>query len=100
MIGKINIYDIYTPCYSNLPSNVSRARYHLNHDHVISGPINLIIVPFVRNPLKELVLSRSSQPQIYYGPDECIDDHVESKYFDNPTVCASTCIMCTTTLSS
>ena len=27
------------------------------------------------------------QPQIYYGPDECIDDHVESKYFDNPTVC-------------
>ena len=28
MIGKINIYDIYTPCFSNLPSNMSRARYH------------------------------------------------------------------------
>ncbi len=21
-----------------------------------------------------------------FGPDECIDDHVESKYFDNETV--------------
>ncbi len=27
MIGKVNIYDIYTPCFSNLPSTVSKARY-------------------------------------------------------------------------
>ena len=28
MIGKVNIYDIYTPCFSNLASNMSKARYH------------------------------------------------------------------------
>jgi len=36
-----------------------------------------------RNPVKELVLTKASD---YFGPDECIDDHVESKYFDNPEV--------------
>ena len=25
----------------------------------------------------------------YFGPDECIDDHVENKYFDNPEVCSN-----------
>lgn len=41
-----------------------------------------------RNPVKELLLSRlpPGSPQIYYGPDECIDDHIEAKYFDNPMV--------------
>jgi len=62
-IGRVNIYDIYTPCFNNLPpgSTFSRAR----------------------NPVKELVLTKASD---YFGPDECIDDHVESKYFDNPEV--------------
>ena len=26
-IGKVNIYDIYEPCFNNLPSTVQRARY-------------------------------------------------------------------------
>ena len=39
-----------------------------------------------RNPVKELVLTMDSD---YFGPDECIDDHVESKYFDNPEVCSN-----------
>ena len=29
MIGKVNIYDIYTPCFSNLLSNMSKARYRI-----------------------------------------------------------------------
>ena len=37
-----------------------------------------------RNPVKELVLTMASE---YFGPDECIDDHVLAKYFDNPEVC-------------
>ena len=40
-----------------------------------------------RNPVKELVvLSKATD---YFGPDECIDDHVESKYFNNSEVCVN-----------
>ena len=28
-IGKVNIYDIYEPCFSNLPDTVQRARYDI-----------------------------------------------------------------------
>ena len=41
-------------------------------------------LPSCRNPVKELVLSKATD---YFGPDECIDDHVESKYFNNSEVC-------------
>ena len=37
-----------------------------------------------RNPLKEFLLKRNSGR--YFGPDECIDDHVESKYCNNSEV--------------
>ena len=40
--------------------------------------------PSCRNPVKELVLSKATD---YFGPDACIDDHVESKYFNNSEVC-------------
>ena len=39
-----------------------------------------------RNPVKQLVLSKATD---YFGPDECIDDHVESKYFNNSEVCVN-----------
>ena len=35
------------------------------------------------NPLKDVLLKRFGR---YSGPDGCIDDHVERKYFDNSTV--------------
>ena len=37
-----------------------------------------------RNPLKELIVGKTKHK--YYGPDDCIDDHVESKYFNNSEV--------------
>ena len=36
--------------------------------------------------LKEVYLSRNQGP--YYGPDECIDDTLEHKYFDTTSVSA------------
>lgn len=60
-IGRVNIYDIYTSCFNNLPSSVRRAR----------------------NPLEELIVGKTGK---YYGPIDCIDDHVESKYFNNSEV--------------
>jgi serine carboxypeptidase-like clade 1 len=59
-IGKVNIYDIYAPCYESM-ATANRAS----------------------NPLKDVLLKRFGR---YSGPDGCIDDHVERKYFDNSTV--------------
>ena len=48
----------------------------------------MIVYYVYRNMLKELYLALYPGP--YYGPDECIDDQVENKYFDNSKVCMNT----------
>lgn len=60
-IGKVNIYDIYQPCFADMGTSANRAR----------------------NPLKNLLLKNVGE---YTGPDGCIDDHVERKYFDTAEV--------------
>lgn len=80
-IGKIDIYDIYAPCYSNMETAYSRAR--CVHSYSVASYAQLDTASILRNPLKEKLLERFGR---YTGPDECIDDHVERKYFDNATV--------------
>ena len=50
------------------------------------GIVRTLLSAPCRNSVKELVLSKTHD---YFGPDQCIDDHVESKYFDNPEVCSN-----------
>ena len=50
----------------------------------VARSLALLLALSCRNPLKEHYLRHNPGP--YYGPDECIDDHVENKYFDNPKV--------------
>lgn len=47
---------------------------------------NFMSMCWCRNPIKDHLVSYLGDPSRYYGPDECIDDHVETKYLDNDTV--------------
>lgn len=83
-IGKINIYDIYQPCFINMGTSATRARYiYVTLMYTLLCHTCKSLTVYRRNPVKDLLLQKVGQ---YTGPDGCIDDHVERKYFDNEEV--------------